>query len=144
MTRFAFVSLVVLFSISALACGNRGGGGDGSGGPGPFPMGGSGVPAASQLATLSEADRTSLCEYIVEVQGGPGAHECGDGVTVEVPTVAECVMESSMFPAECGITVGQAEDCAEAIGTNQCMPPPAAMEACGPIIDCALMGMGGT
>lgn len=139
------LGFIVAFALGIVAgCGERGGGGDGTGIM-PPPMGGSGVSPSAQITTLSEADRRAVCTYVINAQGGPRTHDCGDGVTFEVPTVEECVVEAAMFPTECMLTVGELEGCAEAVGPDPCtgIRSPAAEAECGPIIDCALMGMGG-
>jgi hypothetical protein len=110
---------VVGLILGAVACGGGGGGS-------------SGVSGSKQLGQLDMSEWQTLCEYIVEVEGGEGkVTECGDGVTVTTTTVAECVADAPTFMG-CTATVANAEACAEAIGADPC----AGSAACEPIFAC--------
>jgi hypothetical protein len=73
---------------------------------------GSGVDGSKQLGQLSGDERTDLCEFVIDAQGGAGSmHMCGE-FTLTVQTVAECADDLALLTG-CTATVAQAEDCAE-------------------------------
>jgi hypothetical protein len=110
LTSFLFVA-----SLSLVACGGDGG---------------TGLDSNKALGTLTTAELTDLCEYVVD-QYPSEPVDC-DGTEVEPPTVQECVDDP--FPEDCTATVGQAEACAEALGADPCaMSLP---EACAPLFEC--------
>ena len=81
----------------------------------------SGVDMSKKLTELSASERTQLCEYMVEAEGGVGASKmCGDGITVTVKSAADCTTGLSAFSTSCTATVDNAESCAEAAGDDLC------------------------
>lgn len=96
--------------------------------------GGSGVDASKPITQLTASEVMQFCEWSVEEQGGAGTTtDCGDGVTVTVDTVQECVDGYGGFTSDCTTTVGQVEDCIEAIAADPCSFGGA---ACAPLFDC--------
>lgn len=114
-----------VLSVIAIACGGG--------------KGGSGVSGSKQVSTLSGAEITDVCEYIVAVLGPERVITCAPDVTITVggELVADCVDDTEQIAADptCTITVGQYEGCAEALGAQSdaeiCSdgPPPAACTA---------------
>ena len=124
------------FSLSLIAVAGLGflvGCGSGSGAPGAP----SDVPRGDTLGQLSPSQQASLCDYLANVQGGYGRSvTCPAGDMQDTdPSQAACLQSAPVAAAACPtLTVGDAEDCAAASGTNLCgfdTEP-----ACGPVRDC--------
>ena len=97
-----------LFFVALAACG----GGD---------SGSSGVDGSKKLIELSADERTQLCEFMVDAEGGAGNSKmCGDGITVTVKSAADCVAGFGQFKATCAATGDNAESCANAVGDDVC------------------------
>lgn len=97
---------------------------------------GSGVDSSKQIKDLSASEQMSVCEAGVAAQGGAGkTTTCGNGVTVTVKSVSDCVAQMSVYAMHgCTATVGQLETCNDAIGADPCS---LGGSACQPIIACA-------
>lgn len=103
------IAMAVLLCIGGIAaCG----GGDGGGG--------SGVSESKMLISLSDAEVMSVCAFTTEADGAARTVNCPDDVTITVgdDTAAECAtgLQALRGRAGCTATVGNAEDCASAIG----------------------------
>lgn len=93
--------------------------------------------SSKSLKDLTEAEKTTLCEYTTEQGGGPGTSMCGDGIEVSTSSVAECAAtDLSMVSANC--TVGMAEDCADAAAGDRCKT--LTESACATYLGCLLGG----
>ncbi len=121
------ILLATLALLSFPAC--TGGGGDGSGGGGGNGGGGgggggngSGVPGATQLSDLTPAQVMTFCSWaIIDIQGGENIEtECGDGLSVDTGTVAECTADYADLPV-CDLTVAQVELCMLEVGDDPCL-----------------------
>jgi hypothetical protein len=110
---------VLMFAcIASASCGS-------SSGPGTS----SGLPRSSTLASLTTAQDATLCDWLNERQGGYGQSvSCPDGSHADTDTnQSSCVASVPTGAASCPtLTVGDVEDCANAIGTNICEMPTAA------------------
>ena len=97
---------------------------------------GSGVDSSKQIKDLTPSEQMSVCEAGIAAQGGAGKMtSCGNGVTVTVQTVAQCVSQMGTYAMKgCTATVGQLETCNDAIGADPCS---LGGSACQPIIACA-------
>ena len=129
-----FASAVVSTGLMFAACGGGEGGGDGSG-----------VPSGTALKDISAAQAADLCEYFVSLQEQPERTvDCGGGTTLTVginpgdvdAQVAECTagVQTDVMDT-CTATVGDAEDCFEALEAfsdaelcNEATPLPAACD----------------
>ena len=141
MRNLSFV-LTVLVAATSLSCGGSSGssdGGSGSGGGGGRAGGSgggggtsgtgggggssSGVPRTTTIATITSAQAGTLCDWTEGKRGGYGrVVTCPDGsqqsTDADKPT---CLTMTPQLGALCpGLTVGDVEDCANAIGTNLC------------------------
>ena len=105
--------LVAVGGALSISCGSSSGGSSDS----------SGVPRASTVGSLSSTDAATLCDWLAAEQGGYGRMvTCSDGSTRKTdPNQAICVAGSSAAQTACPtLTVGEAEDCANAIGSDLC------------------------
>ena len=94
----------------------------------------SGVAPHKRVGDLSGDEMRALCTWVIERQGGEGAvHDCGDGVSVRLDTVAECVAEQDDFSG-CSLTVSQLEVCVLDAGPDPCRAP--ATPTCQPLGEC--------
>jgi hypothetical protein len=96
----------------SISCGSSGGPGDSSG-----------VPRSATVGSLSSTDATTLCDWVNAKQGGYGRTvTCSDGSTRTTDTdQAICVAGSHAAQTACPtLTVGETEDCANAIGSDLC------------------------
>jgi hypothetical protein len=121
-------ALLVLIGVGLAGCG--GGMNDGSGPPAD-------VPRGDTFSMLSQSQAASLCDYINKTNGGYGASmTCADGsVESNDDNQSACVSSAAPIGAACPtFTVGQAEDCATAVGLTLCNLETAA--ACAPFRDC--------
>jgi hypothetical protein len=119
------VGLSVAFGVGG--CGSSGGS---AGAP-------SNVPPGDTFGQLSTSQVTSLCDYLAATQGGYGRSvTCPAGDTQTTDTSqSECVTSSAQVASLCPtLTVGDAEDCAVAVGTNLCDFDTAS--ACAPVRAC--------
>lgn len=84
-------------------------------------VGPSGLDRGLTSGELTEAQRRQLCEFIVDSFGGPGELvDCGDGVSLETPSVDDCLASSRSFDP-CSITVGVIEDCQDSMAGDICV-----------------------
>lgn len=95
---------------------------------------GSGVATGKKLVDLSASERGQLCAYSVDVEGGPRTVDCGNHVTITIEDDAACVSDLGALGAQCQATVGDAEGCFEAIGSNPCS---LGASACAAVLSCA-------
>lgn len=94
----------------------------------------SGVPPDERVGDLSADEMRDLCAWVIGRQGGEGAmYECGNGLSVTLDTVAECVAEQDDY-ASCSLTVAQMEECVIEAGPNPCQAP--FTPACQPLGQC--------
>lgn len=111
--------------------------GDGVGPAGGGGEGPSGLEGDLDLGDLQLGDWEALCAWSVDVLGGGGAvHDCGDGDTVEVGTVEECLGDASLYEG-CRVTVREMEACVVALSEDPCGDPPG---ACLAVASCAMGG----
>jgi hypothetical protein len=131
----AIVVSLLLVGLAGFSCGSSTGGvADGGGGKGGDAGGGavgtsSGLPRASTLGSLTTAQDATLCDWENAKQGGYGRSvSCPNGSEDDTDlTQASCVASVPGFATGCpSLTVGDVEDCANAIGTNLCQMPTAA------------------
>jgi hypothetical protein len=104
----AFILLVAMVA----SCG--GGGSD----PGPS----SGLTRSETLATLDANETGILCDWSNAKQGGYGRNvSCSDGPGTTDSSKGSCMSGIAIFGSMCAtLTVGDVEDCANAIGTDLC------------------------
>jgi hypothetical protein len=95
----------------------------------------SGVAQTKQIKDLSGDERMQECEWGVAFQGGAGkSTACGDGVTVTVNSVSDCVQDMATYATNgCTATILQLEACTKAVAADPCSFGGA---TCQPIIDC--------
>lgn len=100
------------------------------------PEGFSGAPADQRVGELSAGDMRALCEWVIGRQGGEGAvHDCGNGLTITLDGIDECVAEQDDY-ARCSLTVRQMEECVLDAGDNPCRAP--STPSCEPLGECRL------
>jgi cysteine-rich repeat protein len=78
------------------------------------------------LEALTDAQRRTFCEFVVQSQGGPGQTDCGGGRIADVFTVDRCL---ALLPQDLGIGLGQcrvevALECFGAKAGDACARPP--------------------
>lgn len=100
---------------------------------------GSGIDRSKRVASLSSDEAKKLCDYLNNKQGGYGKSQtCQDGTTETTDdSQNECVLGAAAIGLLSGcssITVGQSEDCVDAIGAKLCDLRTNA--ACKPQRDC--------
>jgi hypothetical protein len=109
---YTFVTVVVLWGATFASCG--GGGSD----PGPS----SGLTRSEALATLDANETGILCDWSNAKQGGYGRNvSCPDGPGTTDRSKESCVSGIPLYASLCPtLTVGDVEDCDNAIGTDLC------------------------
>lgn len=108
----ATATALMFACIASASCGS-------SSGPGTS----SGLPRTSTVASLSTAAAGTLCDWNNEKQGGYGrTMSCSDGTTQTTDTdKTTCIDGVPQTGAACPtLTVGDVEDCANAIGSDLC------------------------
>lgn len=91
-----------------------------------------GVKGSAKVGELDDGDKTSLCEETLA--GYPeGVTDCGDGLTVEPSTQAECEAELSEY-AGCDLLVSEFRDCSDVLAADPCNG--FADDACAPVLAC--------
>ena len=116
----AWMGVVVLASVS---CGSNGG---------------TSLDRSKAISSLTQLEKTELCDQLNGAQGGYGkSTSCPDGSTQTTdPSQASCVAAVPPPGSACaGLTVGQALDCANAVGTTLCSFLTATQ--CKPVRDCS-------
>jgi hypothetical protein len=127
----AIVSLL-LVGLAGISCGSSNGGtaDGGGGGTGGGTVGASsGLPRTDTIGSLAAAQAATLCDWLNARQGGYGRSvTCPDGGHEDTDNnQASCVASVPDFATGCpSLTVGDVEDCANAIATNLCQMPTAA------------------
>jgi hypothetical protein len=96
--------------------------------------GASGLPLDKTLAELDEDEWTQLCEWTEEEYGSEEV-DCGDGTTVSVGTVDECVTESMTYYGECSTTVETMEACITLLAEDPCSSD--LPQECASLLACA-------
>jgi hypothetical protein len=97
----------------------------------------SGVPRSSTIGSLDSSQAVTLCDWENAKQGGYGRSiTCPDGSTQTTDADrATCVSQVPYFGTYCPtLTVGDIEDCANALGINICNV--GSEPACGPVAAC--------
>jgi hypothetical protein len=134
--------LLVLIALSvASALAGCGPGGGTAGNPGTGNSDGSprpaNVPESDTFSMLSPSQAAALCDYIAATNGGYGkSMTCPSGDTeMNYASQSDCVANAAPIGFYCPtFTVGQAEDCATAVGVDICKAPLDA--ACDPYEAC--------
>jgi hypothetical protein len=101
--------------------------------------GGSGLARDRLVARLTPAEAALLCDALSNAQGGYGKTAmCADGhVEENDPNLPDCVralIDAAQALQQCGLTVGESEDCARTVGTELCRFPTA--PECAPVRAC--------
>jgi hypothetical protein len=142
MTRTSKPAVLLFTALFAVTAGCGGGSGDGTDG-GSTPRATSGVSGTKTVATITDADRTAICDWTAGLYGGYGKTiECGNvggfDLTIIGPeSQAECVAEAAQIPKTCQATVAQAEACVKAAADCDDTNDEA---ACAAIIACMAIG----
>ncbi len=95
----------------------------------------SGLDRNELITALDDAELAELCDWISARLGGYGVErDCGESTARTTANQAECVQSTQNVTADCAVTVGQYEDCANALGGNICglLSEP----ACQPLFAC--------
>jgi len=109
-------------------------GGGGGGGPGNGP---SGVDRSKQVSAVTDAEKSSLCDWYAPMFGGYGTTPaCTNWLISAPPDLATCL---SGFPA-CAVSIGQFEDCVVAIAAAQNVCTPQALDDVLVRPDCQAVG----
>ena len=101
------------------------------------PAASSGVPRTAKVGTLSAADAARLCDWTNQRQGGYGQHvTCTGSEDMSTdPDQKTCTDAEPDIAAYCpDLTVGDVEDCTNAVGTDLCKYTTAA--ACATLRAC--------
>lgn len=120
-THPAIVAALLFIGLAGPSCGSSDGG--------AVVGTSSGLPRAATLGSLTAAQDATLCDWENAKQGGYGQSvSCSDGSHTDTDNnQASCVASVPGFATGCPtLTVGDVEDCANAIGTNLCAMPTAA------------------
>jgi hypothetical protein len=123
MARASFIA--VLFVVGASTSVSCGGGtlGGGDGGHGSDGGTSSGLPRGATLGNLTAAQAGQICDWGDNKEGGYGQTvTCPDGSTVSNDVDrATCASMLTAVGSSCpALTVGDIEDCLNAIGTDLC------------------------
>jgi hypothetical protein len=95
----------------------------------------SGLDRNARITTLDETEMGVLCDWVSARLGGYGVErDCGEMTARTTANQEECVQSTQNVTADCAATVGQYEDCANALGGNICglLTEP----ACQPLFSC--------
>src|SRR5262245_44737040 len=112
MTRTrAVAALLILLMATFSACG-------GDSGPGPH----SGIDRSKTVGSLDPNEAATLCDWASARQGGYGRSVSCPGSQQRTDSSKEsCVSGLPLLASYCpSLTVGETEDCANAIGTDLC------------------------
>jgi hypothetical protein len=130
------LALVALLATAACASSQDLGSGPGADGGG----GRAGLDETASIATLSDPQRTQLCDWSIQQYGGPGRTvQCPGGRTNTTDTVGHCLDTTPTY-ASCGIVVSQFEDCVLAIAGDLCASASTLPAACQPLANCVSGG----
>jgi hypothetical protein len=80
-----------------------------------------GLDTSATIPSLSASQVTTLCDWVAGRVGrwGETVH-CGSATVTSPPSEATCVTEFQSEPATCAITVGQLQDCTNAVLSGPC------------------------
>lgn len=95
-------------------------------------LAGCGVKGSAKVGELSDSDKTALCEESIAAMGDQST-DCGDGLTVEPSTQADCEASLADF-AGCDLLVSEYRDCVDAVAADPCNG--FADAACAPVMAC--------
>jgi hypothetical protein len=99
-----------------------------------------GVDRSKPVSSVTEADKSALCDWFAPMVGGYGSvSACAEGFLTAPPDKATCLAD---FPV-CAVTIGVFEDCVVAIVAAQNACTPDALTAVMMRADCAAVGAGG-
>src|ERR1700722_11720683 len=108
--------LLVLIGLGVAGCGGGMGNNDGSSPP-------AGIPRTDTFSMLSPSQAAALCDFIANTNGGYGrSMTCPNGAAqTNYAAQSDCVATAAPIGYYCPtFTVGQAEDCATAVGVAIC------------------------
>jgi hypothetical protein len=108
--------LLVLIGLGVAGCGGGMANNDGSSPPAD-------IPRTDTFSMLSQSQAAALCDYIANTNGGYGrSMTCPNGgVQTNDAAQSDCVATAAPIGYYCPtFTVGQAEDCAAAVGLDIC------------------------
>lgn len=88
------------------------------------------VDEEAHMDELSDEQWAEVCDWMIELQGGPHSEECEDGTTITINTVEECADE----PDRPHCKVELLAECVLQHADDICGPAPA---ACHEFYDCA-------
>jgi hypothetical protein len=91
------------------------------------------VDGNKRLADLTPSELDALCSWEEATTGGARTVDCGGGLTVTFKSKAQCA--AALPPASCQATVGQTEDCIDALDANPCS---FGGSACEPLLACGM------
>jgi len=129
MTRLATVTAAL--AMVTMACGSSSNGGN---------TGPTGVDRSKQISTVTEDDKSALCDWFAPMVGGYGTTPaCADALLEAPPDKATCLTD---FPS-CAVTIGQFEDCVVAIVAAQNTCTEASLTAVMARPDCQAVGAAG-
>ena len=104
--------------------------------PGPSSLG---LDTSATIPSLSASEDAALCDWLAGRVGrwGETVH-CGSSTITSPPSEATCVTNFQSEPATCGITVGQLQDCTNAVLSGPC-PAGTTPAACADLLDTGLI-----
>jgi hypothetical protein len=95
----------------------------------PADEGASGLSRSRTVASLSSEEASSLCDWSLATQGGPGkTTKCGETSSRVVHTKDECLEDVAVITKLAGcyaLTVGEVEDCSKEEAADACGASPA-------------------
>jgi hypothetical protein len=94
----------------------------------------SGVARSKYLDQLTTAERTALCTWAVEAEGGPHAYSCDSGVSGSINDAAQCTSDLGMDTTHCQVAL--VEDCINSTHGDACQVSVTA--ACREYMSCFL------
>jgi hypothetical protein len=75
-----------------------------------------GLDPSATIPSLSAGEDTTLCDWVAGRVGRWGETvRCGSATVTSPPSEATCVTEFRSEPTTCAITVGEVQDCANAV-----------------------------
>lgn len=114
-------------------------GGCGGGRDLPDPGPSLGLDVSATIPSLSAGDDATLCEWLAGRVGSWGQTlHCGSATVTSPPSEATCVTEFQSEPATCAITVGQVQDCTNAVLSGPC-PAGTTPAACATLLNTGLI-----
>lgn len=97
------------------------------------------VDRGKHVSQLSDDDRSKICSWTGQAASTQAGRDCGDGVKIEPVSVEKCEQVLRSAATSCEATVGDIEDCGQALRQDPCSQ--GTFATCSKLASCGMAPM---